>query len=261
MKQLLIIPDRRDIQQSLALAGEYGTGFEYNDFYAPDVLDDSGLCQKIADEYRRLSLPKRQPCTLHGAFYDVIVFSMDRRIREVSDLRIRQSVKAAENIGAGAVIFHTNYDPFFSWRSYIDGWLDSNEKYWSGILDEYPSMNIYIENMFDRSPDVMAELAERLCRYGNFGICLDYAHAALTPVPHEEWVRKLGKYVRHIHINDNDLTGDLHWAVGKGKIDWDGFYRLYNEHMDGASILIETASYENQRLSLEKLAADGFITR
>ena len=258
MNQLLIIPDRKCMEQSLSLAEEYGVGFEYNDFFDPNVLDDSGLCQKITEEYRGLALP--QYCTLHGDFYDVIVFSLDKRIREVSDIRVRQSIKAAENIGARAVIFHTNYDPFFTWRSYIDGWLNANEKYWSGILDEYPHMNIYFENMFDKSPDVMAELAERLCRYGNFGVCLDYAHAALTPVPHEEWVRKLGRYVRHLHINDNDLVGDLHLAVGKGKIDWNEFYRLYKEHMEGASILIETASYENQRLSLEKLAADGFIS-
>ncbi|MCH5200134.1 MAG: sugar phosphate isomerase/epimerase [Oscillospiraceae bacterium] len=261
MKQLLIIPDRKDIKQSLAIAEEYGAGFEYNDFFDPNVLDDSGLCGKITEEYRQLPLPRRQLCTLHGAFYDVMVFSVDRRIREVSDLRVRQSIEIARNIGAKAVVFHTNYDPFFTWRSYIDGWLDDNEKYWSGILTEYPSMNVYFENMFDKSPDVMAELAERLCRYGNFGVCLDYAHAALTPVPHEEWARKLGKYVRHLHINDNDLTGDLHWAVGKGKIDWNEFYRLYNEYMEGASILVETASPENQRLSLEKLTADGFIKK
>lgn len=257
MKQFLIIPDRKCIKNSLAIAREYGVGFEYNDFFNPDVLDEVELCKKITEEYRQLPLP--QYCTLHGAFFDVIVFSMDKRIREVSDLRVRQSIEAAENIGARAVIFHTNYDPFFSWRSYIDSWLEANEKYWSGILSEYPHMNIYFENMFDKSPEVMAELAERLCRYGNFGICLDYAHAALTPVPHVEWVKRLGKYVRHMHINDNDLTGDLHWAVGKGKIDWNEFYRLYEEHMEGASILIETASPENQRLSLEKLAADGFM--
>ena len=259
MKQLLIIPDRGNIKQSLAIAEEFGTGFEYNDFYDPNILDDRELCQKITEEYRGLSLPPHQLCTLHGAFYDVIIFSVDKRIREVSDLRVRQSIRAAENIGAKAVVFHTNYDPFFSWRSYIDGWLDTNEKYWSGILGEYPDMNIYFENMFDRSPDVMAELAERLYGYGNFGICLDYAHAALTPVPHEEWVKKLGKYVRHMHINDNDLIGDLHRAVGKGKINWDKFYRLYDEYLEGASILIETSSSENQRLSLEKFAADGFI--
>lgn len=259
MKQLLIIPNRKCMEQSLAIAGEYGAGFEYNDFFDPNVLDDDELCRKITEEYRRLPLPEY--CTLHGAFFDVIIFSVDKRIRQVSDLRVRQSIEAAENIGARAVVFHTNYDPFLSLRSYIDGWLDANEKYWSKILTEYPNMNIYLENMFDKSPDVMAELAERLCGYGNFGICLDYAHAALTPVPHEEWVKKLGKYVRHMHINDNDLAGDLHWAVGKGSINWDEFYRLYNEHMAGASILIETASPENQRLSLEKLAADGFIKK
>lgn len=259
MKQLLIIPSRKDIKQSLTIAEEYGVGFEFNDFFDPNVLDNDRLCREITLKYSGLPLPKY--CTLHGAFYDVIVFSVDKRIREVSDLRVRQSIEVAEKIGARAVVFHTNYDPFFTWRSYIDGWLDTNEKYWSGILDTYPNMNIYFENMFDKSPDIMAELAERLCRYGNFGICLDYAHAALTPVPHEEWVKKLGKYVRHMHINDNDLTGDLHWAVGKGKIDWNEFYRLYEQYIGSASVLIETSSLENQLISLEKLAADGFITK
>lgn len=244
---------------SLELAREYDLGFEFNDFFMPKILDDDVVQDKIIGEYKAAGLPEY--CTLHGAFFDVIPFSPDEKIREIGDLRIKQSIMAARKIGAKAVVFHTNYNPFLSAKSYVDGWLEQNTAYWNGILSEFPDMNIYLENMFDASPDIMAELAARLCSNANFGICFDYAHAALTAVSQREWAEKLGKYVRHIHINDNDLQSDLHLAVGDGKIDWNEFYELFENYLDKATILIETSSIENQRRSVERMISDGFMLK
>lgn len=257
MKRILIIPKLNELSESLTLAEEYGAGFEYNDFFMPDVLDNAALCEEIAEKYLAAKLPEY--CTLHGAFFDVIPFSLDKKIREVSDLRIEQSIAAAKRIGARAVVFHTNYNPFLNTPDYIESWTDQNEKYWSGIFEKHPDINIYFENMFDTSPDILAELAQRLCRFDNFGICFDYAHAAITNVPHEVWAKALGKYVKHMHINDNDLKSDLHLAVGDGKIDFVEFYELYEKYLNGASVLIETSSTDNQRRSLERFHSDGFI--
>lgn len=73
-----------------------------------------------------------------------------------------------------------------------------------------------MENMFDEAPDILAGLAERMKDIENFGICLDYAHAMLSKCPGDEWVRTLAPYIRHMHINDNDLENDLHllWETG-----------------------------------------------
>ncbi|MCM1298865.1 MAG: sugar phosphate isomerase/epimerase [Firmicutes bacterium] len=253
----LIIPQTDDIEKSLALAEEYGSGFEYNEFFMPKVLDDESLAESITAKYKALPLPDH--CTLHGAFYDIIPFSPDKKIREISDLRIKQSIYAAKNIGARAVVFHTNYNPFLNSPKYVEGWLEENVGYWSGILSRFPEIDIYLENMFDTSPHLLKRLAEELCRFGNFGVCFDYAHAALTKVPPREWSEALSGYVKHIHINDNDLVSDLHLAVGEGKIDWSEFYRLYDEFLSGAPILIETSSVRQQRASLERLKADGFL--
>ncbi len=255
--KILIIPDRSNLQESLRLASEYGTGFEYNDFFHPDVLDDEAAVENTVNEYKSNPLPEY--CTLHGAFFDVIPFSPDRKIREISDLRIRQSIEAARKIGAKAVIFHTNYNPFLNAPEYLGGWFDKNEKYWSKILSANPDMKIYLENMFDTSPYILKELAERLCRFENFGVCFDYAHAALTKVPLAQWAETLCKYVRHMHINDNDLVSDLHLAVGDGKINWKEFYRLYEKFLANIPVLVETSFLERQRASLERLKADGFI--
>lgn len=253
----LIIPDHDNITQSLALAAQYDLGFEYNDFLHPEVLDAPDTITAIVRKYKNWPLPEYS--TVHGAFYDVTVASPDSRIRDVSRLRVEQSIAAAREIGARAVIFHSNYNPFLNSREYINSWVEENAAYWKGVMAAHPDMNIYLENIFDSSPDVLSELAGKLSLCRNFGICLDYAHASLSRVPLRDWVMSLGIFVRHIHINDNDLKCDLHLAVGEGKIDWNEFYILYEDYMKSASVLIETTSVKRQKMSLKKLAADGFF--
>lgn len=257
MKQLLIIPDRNNLADSLEIADKYSLGFEYNDFFVPSVLDQKKTVDKIAAEYKAVKLPEY--CTSHGAFFDVIPFSPDERIKEISDLRIEQSIEAAEKIGARAVVFHTNYNPFLNSEAYINSFIETNASYWDGVLKRHSNISIYLENMFDTTPDIMVHIAERLCTNENFGICLDYAHASLSAVHPKLWAKALGKYVKHVHINDNDCISDLHLAWGAGRIDTAEFYRCYEKYMDGATVLIETNSKENILASLDKLKSDGFI--
>lgn len=257
MKQLLIIPDIKKIEESLALAEEYSLGFEYNNFFNPSVLDSEEALNELIKSYKKYRLPSY--ATSHGAFFDVIPFSPDSRIREISALRIEQSISAAERIGARAVVFHTNYNPFLNSEAYIGGWIEQNTRFWSEVLAKHGNMAIYLENMFDTSPDIMRELSERLCAYDNYGVCLDYAHAALSAVPPQTWAEHLGKYVKHVHLNDNDLKSDLHLSWGGGLIDKKAFYESYEGYLSGATVLIETTGADSQRRSIEQLKKDGFM--
>lgn len=257
MKQLLIIPNRNQIEDCLELAQKYQLGFEYNDFFFPDVLDDEALQEKMIQEYLEKNLPDY--CTMHGAFFDVIPFSVDKKIQEIANLRIEQSIGIARKIGAKAVVFHTNYDPFLNSESYIKTWIDINEKYWSRVLQENQDINIYLENMFDTTPDIMEELAKRLSKYENFGICLDWAHASLSKVAPSIWAERLRQYIKHVHINDNDLVSDLHLAWGDGKINRSDFYECYKKYLNGAIVLVETTPMENKIRSLELLKKEGFL--
>lgn len=257
MKQLLIIPDRKQIEKSLQLSKEYSLGFEYNDFFHPGILDNEKQCAEIIGEYKKNSLPKY--CTMHGAFFDVIPFSPDMQIREISLKRIQQSICMAKKIGASAVVFHTNYNPFLNAPEYVENWIKQNADIWGAILEEHSDISIYLENMFDTAPDIMKALSERLAQYVNYGVCLDYAHASLSPTQPHIWAQALGQYVKHIHINDNDLVSDLHLAWGAGKIKRNEFYEMYQKYTPDASILIETTSIENQEKSLAVLKKEGFI--
>ena len=257
MKQVLIIPDRNYIEDSLELASEYGVGFEYNDFFAPDVLEDEGKRQLVVQLYQNVSLPAY--CTLHGAFYDVIPFSPDSAIKEIGRCRINQSLEAAKELDAKAVVFHTGYNPCLNSEAYVEQWIETNAAYWGGMLERTPERNIYLENTFEATPELLERLSERLSKYENYGICLDYAHACLSRTAPEEWAKRLGRFVRHVHINDNDGVSDLHLAWGDGKLDRDVFYRCYDMYFKGATVLVETGKKEAVIRSLQKLKEEGFL--
>lgn len=256
MDKISIVPDIQNIEHIVELSKEYSLGFEYDDFFIPSILDNEEELDKRINSYLEVDLPDK--CTLHGAFFDVIPFSADEQIKKISLHRIEQSIDIARRLGAKAVVFHTNYNPFLNSAAYVEQWINTNIEIWGNILKDNSDMSIYIENMFDRTPDIMVKLSESLCKYENYGICLDYAHAALSEVAPEKWAKALSPYIKHVHINDNDLVSDLHLAWGDGKIDRHSFYRCYKKYMNEATILIETSSLENINRSLNVLKADGF---
>ena len=257
MTQYLIIPERENLSESIKLSEAYGLGFEFNDFFVPAVLGNPEKCRSIIETYQAAALPDM--LTSHGAFYDVIVFSEDPEIARVSEKRVRQSMDAAKALNAGAVIFHTNIEPMLTSKIYRDSWLNRTQAFFRIICGEYPQIRVYMENMFDDGPEDLCALAQAMRDVKNFGVCFDYAHAFLSQTSIGEWVRKLGPYVRHVHINDNDGESDLHLPVGDGVIDWKEFLKYQREYFPDASVLIETNTIERQKKSLEFMENAGFF--
>lgn len=256
MSQFLIIPDRENMGETLALAKEYNLGLELNEFMYPSVLDDTQKCIEIAQFYKKSG---GNVLTSHGDFFDVLVFSEDKRIAEISKLRIMQSIEVSAKAGAKAVIFHSNIEPFLTGDVYRENWCNKNEEVFREICKKYPDMNVYMENMFDTRPYDLANLGERMKDVKNFGICFDYAHAYLSNTFLSEWAKVLSPYIKHVHINDNDKAGDWHWALGDGTIDWTVFARLREMYFPEATVLIEMNSIESQLRSLEYLQSINLI--
>ena len=230
MGDFLIVSLAEELQAYEDLAQEYQVGFEINDFYDPLVFEDKKRREDIIQKYQKAGIPAGS--TMHGAFYDVSVFSYDPQIREISKLRMRQSMEIAQELSVKGVVFHTNWNPMLSNIVYDDQVVDGTCTFVRHLLEK---------------------ISEQLCVYSNFGVCLDYAHAHLSDTPIEEWIEALRQYIRHIHINDNDLRRDLHLAVGDGRIDWELFCRYYQTYFEECSVLIETTKPDNQRRSLEYL--------
>lgn len=250
MPALEIIPIKAQIQDSLELAGKYHAAFEYNDFFSPDILDQPALIDERISFYLKLNRDRSQD-TLHGVFLDITVHSSDSLIRKISSKRIHQSMEIASALGVKAVIFHTNFIANFHDRVYMDNWLTSNKSYFQSLSCEYPQLQIYMENMFDLTPELFTAFGQTVRDIPNLHLCLDVAHAALSNVSVKDWITSCAPYVRHLHINDNDGVSDLHHAVGQGIINWYEFDQTLRFSQIEPSVLVETNSIEKQRLSLE----------
>lgn len=257
MGKFLIVSKQKHLQENSRLVAEYHMGYEYNDFYLPDVLENEILQRQIVDTYKQTGIPEY--CTMHGAFLDVTVFSMDRRIREISELRMKQSMELAREIGARAVVFHTNVNAFLVENQYKERVVSYTAAYLKKLLKEYAGISIYMENMFDNGPEILQEISEELKEYENYGVCLDYAHANISSTPLSVWVETLRPYIRHLHINDNDGKSDLHLALGEGHIDWVHFKEYYEQYFTDCTVLIETTSPQRQRDSIKYLQKLGIM--
>lgn len=255
-KGIYLIPDRGALSESEELRKEYNASYEYNDFYMAQVLDDPALQEKVISEYAKVK-PDFSADTIHGAFLDVTLHSTDPLIREVSEKRVGQTMEIAKRMGVRGVVFHTNRIFGFREPSYLANWKKTNERFFTELAEKYPAQEIWIENMFDEAPDVLAGLAESLKEIPNVGVCLDYAHAAAFGKQPGEWFRMLAPYIKHMHLNDNDLVEDLHLPVGAGKIDWTEFEQIRKECNVAASALIEVKGAKNQRASLTYMKQNG----
>lgn len=252
MRQLYIIPDKDRMEESLELAQEYNAAFEYNDFFHPDALEDEAKIDKLISFY----LKQPHDCandTMHGAFLDVTIHSVDPLIRRISENRILQSMAIARSMGLRGVVFHTGRIQDFLDKRYIENWLDRNEEFFRKVLNRYTQQQVFMENMFDESPDIMLRLAERLKDETRFGVCFDYAHATLSKTDGGKWIEELAPYIRHMHINDNDGANDRHWEIGTGRIDWRTFDNEVRRYGVDTSVLIEMNNLEWQRRSMQYL--------
>ncbi|MBR5597675.1 MAG: sugar phosphate isomerase/epimerase [Lachnospiraceae bacterium] len=250
MKSVYIIPKENEIEESLRLSEKYHANFEYNDFFLPFILDDEEKKKELIEFYK--SLPRdRSMDTLHGAFLDVTLHSADRKIKEISELRVRQSMEIAKELGIRGVIFHTNMIANFKDASYMQNWVQCNANFYKELLREYPGIDIFMENMFDFDPDMLLALAKEMKEEPHFGVCLDYAHATISKVSAQVWFESLKPYIKHIHINDNNLEQDQHKPIGQGKIDYKEFHKLMVENEMDVSVLVEVGQIEEQKISLE----------
>lgn len=255
-----IIPDINDIQTAIDISAKYNAGWEINDFYEPAVYDNPSEINRLVDTYNGIARDKSYD-TMHGAFLGLDIAAMDTTLRNRSRQLIVQSMHIADRLGVSGVVFHTGLIGTLREEHYRNNWLDQAVLFYTDLCRQYPSLIIYMENSFEQEPDVFVELMNRMKNVSNFKLCLDYAHASITPVSNDKWVRMLAPFIGHIHLNDNDLRDDLHQAVGAGKIDIREFLDLVERYNIEATCLIEVKDYNKQITSLEYLQGDSILPK
>jgi len=252
-REWMIIPDLNNIGQSLALAEEYNAAFEYNDFFEPSVYADGEEVKKRISLYKGCSRnPSRD--TLHGVFLDMALASKDPVICDYSQKRMEQSMAIAQELGVKGVVFHSGLIGGLKQEAYLEHWYKVQEEWIRYLLDKYPNLIVFMENTFEKEPQPLLELKKRLEDAERFRLCLDYAHAVLSPETPGKWVEAMAKDIGHIHLNDNDLQADLHMVPGEGAIDFVEFKGLLDEYTVDCPVLLEIVGVDKQKRALQYMS-------
>lgn len=120
-----------------------------------------------------------------------------------------------------------------------------------GIFKEASNsgVKIVLENSFRLLFKEPSEIAYVQRKIADVGFCLDIAHAELTEKP-KDWLRLP---VDYIHATDHNLKGDYHMTVGKGVIDFKGWFMdLKRKKFDG-KIIIECLYFKDCLASIKYL--------
>lgn len=192
---------------------------------------------------------------LHGPIYDLNPGSLDSRIREVSQERISQAVSLCEKLNSDHIVFHHGFNHIY-YKTHREKWLENSSAVWKPLAQYClkKNINLAIENSLDPEPGIILELIAGL-NLPNLGACFDIGHfnAFGKKSPLEFFNTYPPEYIKEIHLSDNLGTFDDHLALGKGNIDFKGFFQLVDSKDIDPIITIEPHSLEDIQPCLEYL--------
>lgn len=176
----------------------------------------------IADILRKHNLTT----TLHAPYIDLSPGSSDPKVSAVTRYRFEQVLRLVALFKPKTVVCHSGYDDKVYW--YIrDIWIEKSLEMWSWLGERIKNEGslLMLENVYEHSPDEIRILFEELENQG-VGFCMDTGHqSAFSHEPLEKWMEALWPYLGQIHLHDNSGKKDEHLAIGKGKIDFQAFFK------------------------------------
>jgi len=144
------------------------------------------------------------------------------------------------------------------WEALVNGISKCNELAKSAglLLCLEPRVGEIISNT-----DAMMRLMDAV-NDENLGAVLDtgHQHAQKEILPLS--VEKLGKRIFYLHVSDNNGLTNEHLALGKGTIDWEGFFTALKRYQFNGYVAIDVGNvpdidraYVESRIFLENLAS------
>ncbi len=193
--------------------------------------------------------------TLHGPFIDLSPGSSDPDVVNLTRHRFKQMLKLVPLFKPKTVVCHAGYD----WKRYgyfKEEWVKKSLEIWSwlGALIADEGGQLMLENVYEHSPEDIRILFENLEKQ-NVGFCLDTGHqSAFSRTSLTAWLDSLGPYLGQIHLHDNQGKNDDHLAMGKGKIDFNTFFKALKAIRKAPPVItLEPHEEEALRPSLEFL--------
>ncbi|HOQ97981.1 MAG TPA: sugar phosphate isomerase/epimerase family protein [Anaerolineae bacterium] len=200
----------------------------------------------------------RGTLAVHGPFIGIEYAHVDHLLREAVNRRLDMTFDMAVGLKASRVVLHSGYKPEVDLFGLEDFWLQGCTEFWQREIRRWADAGIaiVIENNTERTPDLLIRLVDQV-DHPFLGLCLDIGHQHLfSDLDALEWVRRMDERLLHIHLHDNDGSGDRHWPLGRGTIDLEPFYTAIARQVPQATISLEVEDAMQVKMGdLRKLAA------
>ena len=194
--------------------------------------------------------------TLHAPFLDLNPGAQDPLVRSATQVRFRQFLDVATVLKPRAGVFHAAYDKW-CYNGQQDSWLENSIDTWQKVMDTASriGLRVAVENVFDEDPKALLMLMDEISN-PDFGFCFDTGHFNLfSSVPMERWFESLGHRLVEVHLHDNEGTGDSHWALGRGTIDFEKLFSLMSAGARFPVLTIEAHDKDDIEISFKRVKA------
>lgn len=185
-------------------------------------------------------------------------------LRRASVAEVRNSLVLAADLGAKKVVLH----PSMAWGMgafVLDKVHFHSQKFLKEIASVADSLGVTVclENMMPRNllgvePQYFEQVFKDL---PNLMLTLDTGHANIESGNGQrldEFLRRFGDRIGHVHVSDNSGLRDDHWAPGEGVIDFAGFITALKKIGYDDTITFEIFDVKREKLlegrkTIEKL--------
>ena len=240
-----------------AVVEETGAGVECIDFSISENLDH--LEHSLKDYEKRLKRIGTEKLTLHGPFLDLNPMTFDREIQKVTEKRYAQAYKAAEYLAASKIVYHTCLYP----DAYLlMGWAERTADFFGSFLEDRSTVEVVIENVFDRAWEPMAEMAERVSR-ANFRLCLDSFYRRNHQYCHIQHSERTFYFRSKVHMAGRINQIDLFPLIGQHSSrcsDRNSPFPLHGKEIGSSCSSINTSSLAECTAVTQKLFCQGRFT-
>lgn len=199
-------------------------------------------------------------CRFHAPFRDLNPGGHDPEALALAHRRLAGALELTSTFGVTELVAHTAWDPDMYGLD-AEAWIERSASFWGGLAEiaEENGARFALENVFDRNPDTLVALLERLpaARFGaNFdvGHWHAYSEAGLT-----EWFSALGERLVSLHLHDNGGLHDDHRALGDGSVPWREFFAAVRATGRPLEWTLENRSVADVRQSVDRLALSSGI--
>jgi sugar phosphate isomerase/epimerase len=194
--------------------------------------------------------------SVHAPFADVNIASLSRPLLRVMLKRLEQSIAHAQALDAYMWVLHpgakTGISSFYPGRDRAQN-LKSVQTL--ARVARNHGVSIAIENL----PEPYTGLMKSVKDFGDFytqinvdiGMVLDVGHSNVNGQT-ESFLKAFGDRIVHLHLSDNNGTGDQHLGIGWGTVNWDGVVSLLRKLGYDGTAIIESVEHVEESLQMLK---------